>query len=260
MTYKNRKPQLWQTLKSIELSNYKDYEVIIFDDLSDEEHRIEDAEKYFKNIKIIRPDKESRNWINPVIPYNITFKEAKGDIVIIQNSECAHVGDILSFVSSGIKENQYLNFSCLSYTQALTEKLTKDDTFGTGNLKEIMAIAASVSYAATNIGQLAWYNHPKYLARGLHFCSAITKKDLDKIKGFDERFAQGYNFDDNEFAWRISESGMEFYLIENPFVIHQFHYNDSFIGLDPEAEIKVQRNSDILNKIQSGEIPIWSNL
>lgn len=42
MGYRNRKQLLIRTLDSIRRSEIKDYEVVIVDDASDEEHRIED--------------------------------------------------------------------------------------------------------------------------------------------------------------------------------------------------------------------------
>lgn len=35
-----------------------------------------------------------------------------------------------------------------------------------------------------------WYNHSVTNPKGYHFCSAITRKNLYDLGGFDERFAR----------------------------------------------------------------------
>ena len=56
-----------------------------------------------------------------------------------------------------------------------------------------------------------------------HFCSAMTKEDLDDLGGFDMRYAQGVGYDDNDFIYRVRLKGMTTKIIDNPFVIHQYH-------------------------------------
>ena len=84
-----------------------------------------------------------------------------------------------------------------------------------------------------------WYNHPIIKPSAYHFCSAIYKKKLEIIGGFDEKFANGYCFDDNEFLLSIKYV-LKLDIInispEKGFVIHQYHnrdiYNNKFnLGL-----------------------------
>ncbi|WP_435523778.1 glycosyltransferase family 2 protein [Chryseobacterium indoltheticum] len=42
--------------------------------------------------------------------------------------------------------------------------------------------------------------------------------------GFDERFAKGIAFDDNEFLYRVNLKGLEVQIVEDPIVLHQNHY------------------------------------
>jgi hypothetical protein len=75
-------------LKTITKSNVEDYEIIIVDDCSKEEERVECLVNEFKNIKfnIIRLEKNKRWYCNPCIPYNIGFRQIKGEIVITHGS------------------------------------------------------------------------------------------------------------------------------------------------------------------------------
>ena len=76
-------------------------------------------------------------------------------------------------------------------------------------------------------GTLGWYNHSIHRPEHFHFCAAISSKDLNELGGFDERYAHGLCWEDNEFAERIKKKNMERIFVDDPFVFHQFHYNYS---------------------------------
>jgi GT2 family glycosyltransferase len=227
MAYYNRKQLLINTLKSIEgNTSYKDFEIIIVDDASSEEHRIEDVLTQFKmDIKLIRVDPETKTHINPCIPYNIGFKEAQGDIVVIQNPECFHLGDIISDVSN-LKHNEYKVYHCYSLPESETNKLSS------GSLELKM-----LNKGASFNGDHGWYCHGRFNPRPYHFCSAIHKKDLEDLGGFDERYANGKSYDDDEFATRIVRKGMDISFVSNPLVAHQWHYTSE--------ESEVNSNKDL---------------
>ena len=67
------------------------------------------------------------------------------------------------------------------------------------------------------------YNHSKYNPNAFHFCSAITRKDLDDLGGFDERYANGIGYDDMDLIARIRRKGMKVEIVDSPFVVHQAH-------------------------------------
>ena len=97
MAYYNRLPQLEFTLKTIEMSKYEgEIEIIIVDDASDPNMMAKQGIGGRDNIKITTISLENRWWNNPCIAFNIAFRQVSGDIVIIQNPECIHVGDVVS--------------------------------------------------------------------------------------------------------------------------------------------------------------------
>jgi len=213
MTYYNRKKQLINTLKSISDSTIKDIEIIIVDDASDEEHRIEDLQEEF-NLKLIRIDKKDKWWVNPCVPFNVGIKESKGDIIVLQNSECYHVGDVLSSIKETITDDNYITLSTYSFTEDLSDIILNVD-------KEYLLSLPQVASGGSE--SLGWYNHKIYRPVYYHFCSAITKENMDKLNGFDERYSDGISYDDAEIIERIKRLELKFEIVDDVSVIHQYH-------------------------------------
>jgi glycosyltransferase involved in cell wall biosynthesis len=224
--YYNRKDLFIKTLESIENSTIKDYEIIVVDDNSSEEHRLEDLTEKYPKLKIIRINPEEKKWINPCMNFNIGFKEAKGDIVILQNPECKHNGDILNYASKIVK-GQYFSFACYS--------LDRESTYSE---KDFQIVDRSV----TSDGDLAWYNHSKYRPKAYHFCSVITKDDLNVLGGFDERYGDGIAYDDDEFLYRVRKIGLQVSIVDYPFVVHQWHQSVNYSHLGGQTLVEKNRN------------------
>lgn len=236
MSYYNRKEQLLKTLESIKQSAVKDYEIIIVDDCSSEDQRLEDIE----GINLIRVEKEDKTWVNPSIPYNMAFKQAQGDLVIIQNPECMHVGDVLSHAVENTKKYNYLAFACLSW-----DKSEFDPN-----------LVPSIQYASPGQCALGWYHHSLYNSRPYHFCSAILKTNLDRLKGFDERLANGLCYDDDDFVRRIQKLGLSIKNINTPYVVHQWH--DSGHIYQSNSHALFLDNQKLYGEILSGQVESWS--
>lgn len=213
MAYFDRRAQLLKTLESIRY--YGNPEIIIVDDASDE--RIDDLD-----VKVIRIEPVDKWWINGgSIQFNIGFSHAKGDIILMQNPECIHIGDILNF-TKGLKRNQVFSFA--AYSLDIHLQYNKYDPASLR--KYIMTQPQRIQVA-----HHGWYNHSIHRPEALHFCNAIHRKDLEQIGGFDERFANGIGFDDNDLVRRIRKSGMDLKIIDDPFVIHQKHKRTDYSNI-----------------------------
>jgi GT2 family glycosyltransferase len=222
--YHNRKDLFLNTLKTIDkFKGNNEIEVIAVDDCSSEEHRIEDLVDIFPFLKVIRIEKENKWYINPCVVFNIGFKEVKGDVIIIQNPECLHVGDVISEASK-INENEYLSFGCYSMDRNKTEVI-KNYLMGDFELDLLLNNIEPNHRPVTSDGENGWYNHSMLRPVGYHFCSAISKKNLHDLGGFDERFANGIAYDDNEILIRIQKKGLNIKIVNQPFVAHQWHYS-----------------------------------
>ncbi|WP_278379073.1 glycosyltransferase family 2 protein [Chryseobacterium arthrosphaerae] len=221
--YYNRKKLFENTLSSI-VSQSPDpsmeLEVIAVDDGSDEEERLEDLTEQYPFLKVIRLEKADKWYFNSCIPFNIGFREAKGDIVILQNPECLHYGDVLKYTQKHINDSNYISFSCFSLGIESTDNL-HTLLESPEKLQKLMA-DNNVGYIGDGLD--CWYNHSVTNPKGYHFCSAITKKNLYDLGGFDERFARGIAFDDNEFLHRVKLKGLQIEIIDQPIVLHQNHY------------------------------------
>lgn len=249
--YYNRKQLFFNTLKSIEKSSLKtDLEIIVVDDASRDDQRIEEfIDKFDLDIKLLRIEQKDKHWTNPCVPFNKGFKLVTGDAVIIQNPECVHMGDVLKAVSENIQENVYLNFGCYSVDEKLTSNITFVSKNEFNEAKVKYYIEPMINRSITRDGETAWYNHSKYRPHQLHFCSAISKKDLFELGGFDERYANGIAYDDNEFLARIKRKKMNISMIDSPFVIHQFHGNTNYaVNRD-----LIMRNANIYQTVTVNE-------
>lgn len=221
MAYHNRLDQFKNTLKSIEYhyANKYDFEIILVDDASNDYNRIKDN---YPQIKVIEISKEEKgNRLNACIPFNIGFQHAQGNVIIIQNPENVHVSDIFKKVEENLERKKYLTFGCYSITQEQT-RLLDNINWKENVTKQFLNIINPIKNNISNIFENGWYNHSKYRPTEYHFLSAIHKDDLFEIGGFDEEYANGTSFDDNEFLFRIKKK-YETKIIDVPFCLHQWH-------------------------------------
>jgi glycosyltransferase involved in cell wall biosynthesis len=238
--YFNRKQLFKNTLDSLLKSSFADFEVIAVDDCSDDEERIDDLQEVYPFLKIIRIDKKDKWYTNPCVPFNIGFNKSKGDIIIIQNPECYHFTDILQYTNNNLTNNDYFAYSCFSLSQDLTKNIKQVDTINFFN-------RTAVGFD----GDVGWYNHSIYRPVGLHFCSAIFKDNLDKIGGFDERYAHGIAYDDNEFLARVNRAGLNVTNNDLGIVLHQWHYSsNAYSSLNAANLIEKNKNLYFNNTLQ----------
>lgn len=252
MAYRNRRQLLINTLNTIRLSEIKDIEVIITDDCSDEAERIEDL-KYPFPIKVIRIDPKDKWYFNPCIPYNLAMKEAKGEIVVIQNPECMYTCDILADVVKRITNDNYLAYAVYSLNKETTEKLqhlTYDKSIYTKLLN-------SVTFKDRGDVRVdGWFNHSHWRPAGFHFLTALTNDNLKRIGYFDERFATGVDYDDMEFRDRATKN-LKIQYVDDKIVFHQYH--DLIAYNYPNLESLRVRNKQLYNEIRYPKITIFTS-
>ena len=66
---------------------------------------------------------KNRKWVSPVITYNKgleyinkKYSPEYDDVLIIQNAEGYHYGDIISYAKENVTHENYISFACLSFS------------------------------------------------------------------------------------------------------------------------------------------------
>ena len=250
MGYYNRKLQTINTLNYFQQRyGIHDYEVIIVDDNSVVDQQLDTIiQNYTFPIKYIKiTEEEKGDRINPCTTYNRGFKEAEGKYVVIQNPECIHRGDILGYVKSNLTYDDYIAFSCYNCSShELTQELLHDPS-----------LINNQSFSLRN--KFRWYNHPTIRPVHYHFCAAMMNDNLKLLGGFDEQFAKGHSYDDNEILLSISKNLKLNITTVDPnqggYVIHQWHANVAQTKFPPNVfHCMLKHNHDLYNRLKHEHI------
>lgn len=235
MTYFERIAQLINTLNTIEETKYPKelIEVICYDDRSVVEPCIINTSKYSYSIKIIYGEFErDESIINSTYSYNNAFKYINGEYLIIQNSECMHIGDIITYAIENIKRNNVISFPCWATANEDISQEIFSNRNNVTNLKTIVDTKWELLSDYPNEFK-GWYNEKFLRPECLHFCNAMHIETFKKIGLFDRKFEKLLGFDDNNYAQRIMfNENIDIVIPEHNyrlFVVHQFHgkYNKS---------------------------------
>lgn len=237
MTSSNRSKQVYYTLKQIQMASFNHIHVIIVDDSDVDPIIKEYINGYAFHIDLIYIKTENKNWINPVVNYNIGFKFIKGSKVVIQNSEVCHVGDVLGWISKYTSDNNYYSFDVRAINSfESNEEIYKND------------FLTSEIYARNYLfkeGRTTWY-HSQQNITNYHFLTAMTINTFQMINNFSYDYTFGKDWDDNDFLLKIKSKNINivnlFHNLYNFGGIHLFH-NSSYFKWK-----SVESNSDIYHK------------
>ena len=190
MTSSNRSKQTYYTLDTIQLSAYKNVQVILVDDSTDDPIHIDKLDTYPFSIDFIIIHKDKKFWHNPCVNYNIGFKFIKGGNIIIQNAEVCHVGDVISYIQPLFCDDHYFVFdvaTCANYK-------ANDAVYG-------LDTTTTQIYKQSHLFDV-WYQSESD-SRKLHFLTALNRSTFQKVGGFSYDYAFGCSYDDDDFLLRI---------------------------------------------------------
>lgn len=242
MTYFNRKKLILNTLESLKKSSHDNFSVIVVDDGSDDSILLDG---YPFETRVIRIEKKDKSWLTHTPAQNIGVQIALNigaEILVLQNAEARHIGDVLKYAEENITQSNYLSFACYSLSKNNSELPELDD--------KIEGIINNNNIGAYDSEHDSWYNHPLYRGTGYDFCAAITRENIIKLNGYDERYKDGYCYSDDDFVMRIKRLGLEILIPINPFVVHQWHGSS---GNVPNYSELVVKNRDLYGEIARTE-------
>jgi len=187
LTSHNRPMQLLETLRSIDKQAVNGREIIVVNDGTDDRTQGICWAFDTRHIRVKQPP--SPLYRNPSRSLNVGIRAATGDIVILQNAECKHVGK--------------------QVITDLVDRVTDTNCVFT----HVMSINQDGSMGICYCGP----ENP----RPYFFCGAIRREWFIKLRGFDEDYT-GYGWEDNDMADRLSRSGVSFEFTDIE-VHHQWH-------------------------------------
>lgn len=216
-------------------SQRKDFEIILVEDsknfskkeLHEELLCIVDKFKQYLLIKVILDEYPS---YNPSKKFNLGVSISKGSIIILTNPETPHTLDILSKLDDVDFTDNYVVCDCCNM------KLTKDN----GN------------FFSSTFQFLSWYQHGEN-DRNLHFCSAISRHNFDKIGGFDERYSAGFFVEDRDFLRRIKNSGLKIVPRSDLVTYHIDHPRHYSMSDEEKARLIAINNRIFNDKVKNNE-------
>ena len=157
----------------------------------------------------------------------MAFKYITGEYVIIQNSECMHIGDIISYAYENLKyiNNKLISFPCWATANEEISKELVDNRFNSNEVKKIVDSKWSLLDFPKELK--GWYNHKTLRPECLHFCNAMHINTFKKIGLFNTKLVSLLGFDDNDFGQRIMfNKNIDLEIPDhnyNLFVVHQYH-------------------------------------
>ena len=248
MAYINRRDLLHATLCSITQQttmSHEEYEVVIVDDGSESDQLLTSADfdQFGIQHTIITIPKDQKTTWCPSPSYNKAWKASKGQILLIQSPECMHVGDVLTHAFANIVPGLYYSYAAYPALPGATNTLLSLTTLDTPSI--LQAVGELQPYSSTGDDGPGWYNHPSYRPSFYHFCGAMHRQDMEDLNGFDERYAGGVAYDDDEFVLRIQRKGMRHEIPLTPMIIHLAH--KKFIYYLPDFRQRWDHNANLFN-------------
>ena len=191
MTASDRSKQTYFTLQSMLKSKCKNLQIILVDDSTEDPININILKNYPYYIDFIVINRETKDWVNPCVNYNIGFEFIQGRIVVIQNAEVCHVRDPLSHINDNIKDDEYFVFDVINCTNY-------------GSNEEIYNSDLNDIYIYNKPLFTHWYQHSVFHNHNLHFFTAMTRNTFKKITEFSYDYSTAIDFDDNDFLLKIN--------------------------------------------------------
>lgn len=181
----------------------------------------------------------------PAFPINVGVREARGEYVILQSPECAHVGPVIDTMVQRLERRSkpYLCMRCV----ALPERCTT-----------VPAEPSAVPSDATEYaGPSRRVVYP--------FCAGFRRQTFIDIGGIDEQFTH-LGYEDDWLAWLVYETGFQVKLLclRDCCVVHQWHPLSTQAHYPAMKALYMKLISEVENDgksaVSNRENPSWGRL
>ena len=211
--------------------------------------------KYDKRTVFVVAPERPPGWRSPVKAWNAAFKKATGDILYCFSSETVQADGNVGRTREAMKH--WAEPAWPDGPKKQDPKWPVDPT--------PMVLYGSVSCSCGPQGQEVNWNGQ---APGNLFCNAAHPRPLGfiwaapaaavkTIGGYDEAFADGFWYDDNDFFLRLWRTGLDFLFDDSISGTHLHHERP--VLATPEGQEGTRRNTEIMLK-KHGLLHPWDNL
>jgi len=260
MAAHNRKNQLPLTLESLKESKHPNFEVIIVDDASDDDQVVSDfiaVGDYEFDVKIIPISRQEKTWVNPCMAYNIGIRYATKEVILLQNAEVMHVGDVLKFTAENIRPRDWLTFNCYGLDRKKTEALRNGQRLSHSDIEKMSQRIGGNSVARDDVD--GWLNHYERHFVAYHYCGAIFREDLMRdLGGFSEDFKDLIGGDDDHFVRNLVRLKYNFKISTfntQPFTLHLHHERTDNLKKRSSADREASRQALFRSLLKWGFAP-----
>ncbi len=239
ITTYNRPDSLYLTLLGYTRQSFKDFEIIIADDGSDEATKniIEDFKKKFSDIPlkhIWHPDEGFRRTVIT----NKAVREAEADYLIISDCDCIPDENFVKVHYENREKNTFLNGRRLLLSEIDSQNLSPKAVLN--NELKIFDVKDSIRDITIRHLKSYWYKliNRKSRLRLMAANLSLYKKDFLLVNGFDERF-KGWGTADEDLCRRLFRAGLKWKSVYlKAFVYHIAHPPDP----TKPSKVKLGRN------------------
>lgn len=182
------------------------------------ENNQEHFEKFKFTIKLLKVNSEFEN--NNIL-FNIGVKYSEGSILLFNDTEIVHVGDVISAAVKFVDNTNYVTFPVLKLpTEPLNPILETYLGKVHNKMDEVPELHFGSKEALTQIHTVYptnnfWSVHPTHNPTNYYYLSAIAKETLmNRLNGgFNEDFVNGHEYHDKEFIDRVYKANISVYSI-----------------------------------------------
>ena len=237
MAHRNRIDLLILTLSRLNQSKLNNFEVVIVDDRSSYDISFIQTINFKFPIKLIKvEDNLKQQMICPGNLYNTAFEKSIGEIIVIQNPECLHIGDIPSYIMNNFKYDDYLSFPCYSSNNIRVNNFILENLEQI-NINNIEPLTKSFNYDDNVPNYPIWFQHSVNRNLNFHFCTVMSREYYQILGGFSNDYNDGFCYEDAEFIDDIrNKLKLNIKSIdcnENIGVVHMYHGRSPIVNITP---------------------------